>query len=62
MVFIEKSTRISEPGNFQERKILKVGWDTDSAKMYLHMECGSYQSSRLWGEALHLEEYVIHLP
>ena len=26
--------------------------------MYLHKECGSHQSSRLWGEALHLKEYI----
>ena len=58
MMFIEKLTRISEPGNFQERKILKVSWDNDNAKMYLHKECGSHQSSRLWGEALHLVENI----
>ena len=26
--------------------------------MYLHKECGSHQSSRWWGEALHLNEYI----
>ena len=42
MMFIEKSTRILEPGNFKE--------------------CGSHQSSRLLGEALHLGEYIfLHL-
>ena len=42
MMFIEKSTRILEPGNLKE--------------------CGSHQSSRLLGEALHLGEYIfLHL-